>query len=163
MTVDPLDVVKSQLRKYEVRFFLEPERWLACAHGFKLIWHFVRFENASAASIPNDKHGVYFFAIRPDIPQHPLSHYVMYVGKADDMNFRARFKGYLTEKADPDGRPRMKDLLTLWEKHLWFCYAEVPNKSDIEPTEDVLIEAYVPPVNRRFKGLLSTAISAFMS
>ena len=80
----------------------------------------------------------------------------MYVGKA--VNLRKRFGDYLTRERME--RPKVVRLLEMYTGHIVFYYSTVDNK-DLEKTEEQLLDAFIPPCNSRFTGVVQRARGAF--
>lgn len=139
---------------------LSPIQWNNYKHSETLDWHYVQFNSTEVNSIPDDEMGIYTFVVCPSIANHPCS-YLLYVGKAERQSLRKRVKQYLYEKKNPKGRPPVQDMLIDWESHLWICYATVDESINISDLERALIEAFVPPINQKFDGLLGRAKRAF--
>jgi len=128
-------------------FSISPRNWGKFPRlPFPISWQPVPFDAASIGSIPSKSHGVYTFVIDPRVCSHPKNSFVAYVGKADRMTIRARFKTYLRDK-EKLKRPQITYLLGKYYKHLEFCFLEVPSSHSIEHVEDSLIEALDPPFN----------------
>jgi hypothetical protein len=77
-----------------------------------------------------------------------------------DQFFRDRFRQYLQERAvgDASRRVHVTQMLMKWEGFLWFCYAAIADQEAIEPAEDALLAAYLPPCNRRFPATVDLEI-----
>ena len=80
----------------------------------------------------------------------------MYVGKAT--NLRKRFGDYLT--IERTKRAKVARLLEMYTGHIVFYYSTVDNE-DLETTEEQLLNAFVPPCNSRFTGIVQRAQGAF--
>ena len=116
------------------------------------------FSNASAKAIPNKQHGLYSFVLCPNIAAHPKNHVVLYVGKADKTTLRQRFRHYLQEMKKVK-RPHICYALTKYEDYLEFCYTVVANQDDIDPGEDALLIALMPPFNDKFPASVAQIIA----
>jgi hypothetical protein len=137
------------------RMLLYPVQWKNYVSPLKnqLSWTPLPFGEASRPRIPNDRGGVYSFVVCPRIEQHPFCSYLLYVGKAD--NFRNRYNDYLRDfkqEAIRTEQPHLTVMLQKWEEYLLFCFAPIEETDLIEETEDRLIQAYLPPTNKRIKG-----------
>jgi hypothetical protein len=134
----------------EDRFILCPKHWTGYKNPASLTWTSVRFTEANATSVPDNKMGIYSFVAIPGIAQHPACHYLLYIGMVATSDFRTRYRSYLKERTKSKPRDHIVMMLERWQKHLWFYYAEVSGKAIIEALEDDLIVAYLPPVNREW-------------
>ncbi|HZH31871.1 MAG TPA: hypothetical protein VEY11_13990 [Pyrinomonadaceae bacterium] len=161
----PHDLVKdtlAELREYNIsRLVLSPNRWKACNLKISLKWRVVKFDKTHKSKIPLDKQGVYTFVVKPGIANHPECSYLLYVGKTERQGLRTRFLQYFGETKKPTGRPYIKEMIRLWNKHLWFCYATIDDVKKIGDIENKLIEAYVPPMNEDFQGVVGKAMKAW--
>ena len=54
----------------------------------------LQFNDSSTPLVPDNLIGVYSFVVEPGIANHDLG-YLLYIGKTDKQDFRARFKQYL--------------------------------------------------------------------
>lgn len=146
------------------RMLLYPVQWKKYKSPLKkkLAWTALPFDEASRTSIPNDKGGVYSFVVCPHIEQHPLCSYLLYVGKA--VNFRERYNTYLRsfgEEAIRTEQPHVTVMLQKWGEYLMFCYAPIEEMNLIEETESRLIQAYLPPTNKRIDGDIGIEVRMF--
>lgn len=148
---------EKDFKYYNVkRFILHPGQWTQFSlHPAVLNWSGIRFTASNAARVPNDERGVYSFVVQPNIAAHPSVKYLMYIGMTDKQDFRARYRQYLREPAQPKRREHVAELLEKWPKHLWFYYAPLTSQ-DITAIEDELLAAFVPPHNRDFPAAIST-------
>lgn len=155
-----VQTVLADLKKYNIaRFVLSPTHWSSC-QTTTLSWHTVKFDRSQKKNIPQLK-GVYTFVLKPGIVNHPECAYLLYVGMTDRQNLRARFWQYFREKDDPKGREPVKAMLNLWEDYLWFCYAPINDVGQIGSIEAELIDAFVPPINQDYPGILAKAVKAW--
>jgi hypothetical protein len=150
------------LKKYNIdRWVISPERWMAYADSTPLSWTAVRFDKLEQNLVPDDKCGVYSFIVKPGIADHPQCAYLLYVGKAQDQSLRRRFAQYFHERNASKGRPKIQKMLTLWQHHLWFCYAPIDDTSRIHNVELKLIGAFLPPMNDEFPAEIKKAMKAW--
>jgi hypothetical protein len=136
-----------------------PRRWQEFnpPTGINWKWKSVPFVESAAAKVPNDEHGIYSFVLCPNIAKHPKNHFVLYVGKADKMTLRQRFKSYFHEMKKIK-RPAICYHLNQYEGYLEFCFTPVTNQQEIEPGEDALLLALLPPCNSDFPAEVSQVI-----
>lgn len=139
---------------------LFPDAWARCKLPLKLSWELLPFSAAHLPRVPDDKRGVYSFVVQPGIADHPACSYLLYVGQTG-RNFRARYREYLREQAQGENsrRPHVSGMLNKWKDHLWFCFAHIEDATVIVPTEDALLEAYLPPTNVELPGRLRNRIA----
>ena len=72
---------------------------------------------------------------------------LFYVGKTNRTLFK-RFEEYIKEKKG-EGKPRKKvyKMLNQYDGHLYFYYTEISTKSEVDVTEEILLNVFVPHVN----------------
>lgn len=151
-----VDPSKLTLADFHVkRLLLSPPQWKKYASPLKdsLKWTSIPFGPASTTKVPIDRGGVYSFVVAPEIANHPFCHYLLYVGKAN--KFRSRYNKYLADfrkEAIRTDQPHVTAMLQKWEKNLLYCFAPIDEVHLIEETEMRLIQAYLPPTNKRIDG-----------
>jgi hypothetical protein len=163
-TEETLEAIEADFGKYHVkRVILSPTRWKRYNNKTPLNWSVVKYEKHQKQKVPNDKGGVYTFVVTPNVGNHPYCSFIMYVGKTEKQTLQQRFMQYFQEEKRPKGgRPHVKSMLKKWQGYVWFCFAPIDDEGRIESVENDLISAFVPPVNRVYKGLLKEAIAAWM-
>lgn len=87
----------------------------------------------------------------------------MYIGKAEDQSLRQRFKQYFAHRTDTTRRPHISKMLLSWPDNLWFYFAAINDHSKIDDTEQALLNAYIPPVNRRYHGIVKRQVEQLFS
>lgn len=137
----------SRFQEHTYKFILDPVRWSSLALPYVLNWNTVPFTRASVTTIPDDQVGVYTFVVVPGIANHASCGYLMYVGQTTRQSLRRRFQQYLREQRIKKGRVSVLDMMALFPSHLWFCYAPLPQTTQILQIEADLIRAFVPPIN----------------
>ncbi|MCB9610589.1 MAG: hypothetical protein H6716_28630 [Polyangiaceae bacterium] len=152
----------NRLRGFELkRVILSAEQWKACSLS-SLDWISVQVCKTEPKNIPKDARGIYTFTVDPNLVGHPRCSYMLYVGKAGgEGGFRSRYYSYRAEFAKGDSaRPLVNRMINLWYEYLWFSYAVVED-SAIDSTEDQLLSAYLPPINKEFPADVGAAMKAF--
>lgn len=113
-----------------------------------LDWQSMKF-NAANPNLPQQQ-GVYAFSISIQSGNLPTNSYILYVGKAGDTNskntIKKRYRDYVRE-ARVQSRPKIHRMLNLWENHLTYHYAEVPNGTSTGAIEEQLTTIFIPPYN----------------
>jgi excinuclease UvrABC nuclease subunit len=87
----------------------------------------------------------------------------MYVGKAEKQSLRARFEQYFEHLTETSRRTNISKMLRLWRNHLWFYYAPVADITKIDGTEQALLNAFLPPFNRRYRGMVAKQLRHLFS
>src|SRR4051794_5840515 len=107
--------LSDELRGFEVkRLILSPKQWGNLAlPSAPLTWTVTQVSKTTPANIPKQKKGVYTFVVQPNIADHPLCAYLLYVGKAAGQEgFRSRYRAYLAERTQLDSdRPRVNRMV----------------------------------------------------
>lgn len=149
MPVNDLIIELDQIKAHEETFVLWPELWqkYTKSHGFSFDWEENQFLASEVGNIPSAP-GLYTFVIQPHIANHPSCSYLMYLGKTK-RTLRKRFREYFREKRRESGRPLIVKLLNKYPDNLCFCYTIVENSSLLTEMEKALLDAFLPPCNRR--------------
>jgi hypothetical protein len=162
MRYDLLDIksMAVHLREHAERVVLSPDLWDACKLSVSLNWTVIKYDKSEKDKLP-DKAGVYTFVVKPGIVNHPECAYILYVGKTDRQTLKRRFLQYFSEEIKDSGRVHIRIMLDRWKGHLWYCFAPIDDVSVIDDVEDALRNAFVPPMNKEFKGIIGAARKAF--
>jgi hypothetical protein len=141
------------------RVIFWPKKWNVFNPPKDIIWKWksVPFSCTNETKVPNDKHGLYSFVICPQIAKHPHYNLVLYIGKAEDMTLRARFKSYFQDMKRVK-RPPICYHLNKYSGFINFCFTPVSNRDDIKQGEDSLLSAFLPPCNTDFPAEVSEII-----
>jgi hypothetical protein len=137
-------------------FILSPKQWKQFTFATQLNWKSQPFTKNSITIIPECR-GVYAHSISVGIPNMPPTNYITYVGLVGDQkkvgpagakrNLRQRFQEYLKESVKL-GRPLVWDMLSEYDGHMLFHYAEIPDYSiSLHQIETALLDALLPPCN----------------
>jgi hypothetical protein len=153
----------DELKVWEQRFTLSPNRWNSAKIAVNLKWLYVPFDEQSLNDVPKTR-GLYAFVIAHRQTYFPPHGYIMYVGitgdKAANRSLRIRFKDYLDER-DAGGRPKIVNILNKYRDNILFYYAELPDRSQsLKSIEDEMLSALIPPCNEAFSGEIKKAIKA---
>jgi hypothetical protein len=159
MSVVDLIEKQDQLIAHRYTFFLWPQKWSAYNLSDQFDWEIHPFQPDQVENIPSEP-GVYSFVIQPGIASHPYCLYLMYIGKTN-RTLRERFREYLREREDPDGRPKIVRLLNKYQGYTHFCCSAIEKKERIGDIEDALINALLPPCNDQFPAEVRRTIGAF--
>lgn len=116
-----------------------------------LIWTSIKYGDKEIAKVPDDRRGVYAFALCEQSPVLPPHGYVLYIGIAgarkSNRSLRARYKDYLNENLILK-RSRIAHMIGNWHKVLRFYFVPVENNfpsADLEKLEKQLNTALMPP------------------
>lgn len=139
--------------RYRQEFILSPSQ----LSGFDyppdaLEWSSIPYGNELISEIPDDKRGIYAFAICSHGSSLPPHCYVLYIGIAgrkSNRSLRDRYKDYLNAKKIIK-RERIARMIGSWRSVLRFYYAPVePSMSseELEELEKQLNGALLPPMS----------------
>jgi len=164
MAKDLYDLIPSvdEAKTYTIAFTIWPKLWKKYQRKLptRFKWLSYPFNSRSKGSVP-EKAGIYTFVVKPNIAQHCCS-YLMYVGVTVDQTLRQRFAQYLREKSSPSGRLQIRWLFKKYShENLSFCCATLPKTINLEKIEKYLIDAFLPPFNRRIPGEVGKIKRAF--
>lgn len=139
---------EAKLQSHIKSFFLYPDFWADSKKKLilSLKWSRIRFDERNKGKIPKTK-GVYAFVLVPSYNNFLESRYLFYVGKTNRTLFK-RFEEYIKEKKG-EGKPRKKvfKMLNQYDGHLYFYYTEIISKIDVDITEELLLNVFVPHIN----------------
>lgn len=152
------------LREHRVdRFILYPKHWEAFTSPTPLSWSRVKFDAAHVLSVPDNERGVYTFVAEPGIASHPSCSYLLYAGMVEDSDFRTRFRSYLSEPTKKKPREHVLYMIHRWKPYLWFYYCQLPPSVKSEMVEDLLLSAFLPPVNRKWPAKIRDVMKMVFS
>lgn len=138
----------AYISKYRREFVLCPAFLNTKDELPQLDWHTVKFAE-EGVTLPN-RQGVYAFSVNAVHGNLPTNSYILYVGKAGDVTtsntIRARYSNYIREKR-VQTRASIHRMLNLWDGHLYYHYAEVPEGVSTGDIEKQLTTIFIPPYN----------------
>jgi len=142
-------------KKYKgelAEFFMDLKSWRRFKTRHTLDWQKIRFGEAHHSSVPEER-GIYVFTVELSPTKLPGHGYILYVGitGADSAaNLYKRYAQYLGHLKNQDGRPAVYFMLDNWADDLFFNFVTLPNtKVDLAKIEKSIINAVIPPVNKR--------------
>lgn len=148
--VDFVNQAHDEIGKFKVEVTLSPHKLMANDYCMdKLEWDSVPYGEAEIEDIPDDKRGVYAFAICHQSEMLPPHGYILYIGIAGrDSNrpLRARYKDYLNDKKVLK-RERIARMIGTWHEVLRFFFAPVDDdvtSEDLKALEKQLNTALLP-------------------
>lgn len=142
----------SEAGLHSFTFTLWPQQWATYSASHQ--WQLTRLDISKRDSVP-DSPGIYTLLVRPEVADHPVCSYMMYVGKT--VSLRRRFGEYLNKERKPSGRPKIFLFLDMYPNNVWFCSTLVQSSS-LNLVESGLRDAYLPPLNDQFAGELSPIV-----
>lgn len=149
--VDFATQASEEIGKHMVPVTLSPQKMTAGGYDVEALeWESVNYGEADLEKVPDDKRGVYAFAVCQDSNVLPPHAYILYIGIAgrdSDRPLRARYKDYLNEKIVLK-RSRIARMIGTWHEVLQFCFAPVEDdfsSDDLKKLEMQLNTALMPP------------------
>ena len=149
--VDFANAAAADIAKYEVSFILNEGNILAGGQDFAaLAWDSIRYGPDELERVPNDKRGVYAFAVcQPSdvLPPHGYILYIGIAGRKSNRPLRQRYRDYLNAKKVIK-RERIARMIGTWHETLRFYFAPVDDDFSSEQLtllERQLNTALIPP------------------
>ncbi len=150
-TIDFADRVHNEIGRYRVEFTLSPQRLTTTDYIVSsLTWYSINYGSEEIDHVPNDKRGIYAFAIFHPSDVLPIHGYILYIGiagKNSNRSLRERYRDYLTD-SKIRSRAQIRRMIGDWHQVLKFLYA--PVEDDVSSDELIRIEtqfntALMPP------------------
>lgn len=148
---DFADEADAEIGKYRVELTLSPSKL-----GFNpyvvpnLTWQSIKYGEAELHLVPDDKRGIYAFAIcEPNavLPPHGYILYIGIAGRNSTRSLRDRYKDYLNARKVMK-RSRIAYMIGTWHEVLRFFFVPVDDamtSDDLETLEKQLNTALLPP------------------
>lgn len=140
-----------ELNRYRVEMTLSPQNMSATNYAIpKLKWSWISYGKENIEKVPDNKRGIYAFAVNQQNDIVPPHNYIMYIGIAGrkaNRSLRERYRDYLTESKIKK-RAKIARMIIDWEPVLKFYYAPVEDhvsSDDLIDTERKLNTALMPP------------------
>jgi len=149
--VDFAQQANEEVGRFRLNIMLSPQNLRAknyCVPA--LAWRSVKYGEAEASQVPNNRRGVYAFVLCENNSVLPPHGYVLYIGIAgrkSKRSLRQRYKDYLNEKKVIK-RERIAFMIGTWHSVLRFFYVTVDDamsSDDLETLEKQLNTALMPP------------------
>ena len=141
------------IAQFKLEFILPSDRLIDENYPLaELEWHSVPYGADNLGAVPDDRRGIYAFAICKESVVLPPHCYVLYIGIAgrkSDRSLRARYSDYLNAKKILK-RDRIARMIGTWRSVLRFYYAPVDNdvtSEQLEELERELNGTLLPPLS----------------
>lgn len=144
----------KEVGRFRLNFSLSPECLLTDTFEVpELDWQSVAYMDANGIDeVPDDRRGIYAFAICVDGVVLPHNSYVLYIGIAgrkSNRSLKARYKDYFSiSKVLP--RPKVAMMISKWRTVLRFYYAAIDDditSDQLVALEEQLNGALMPPMS----------------
>ena len=154
--VDFAKAVHEEIGRYAVQsIILNPDRLLN--EDFvvpNLEWQTIQFETGDIQQVPDDKRGIYAFAVRLESQVLPPHGYILYMGMAgrrSSRSLRERYQDYLYPKRVLK-RGGVAVMMGNWRQVLQFIFSPVDDSvstEDLQLLEVQLNTALIPPYSEQ--------------
>ena len=151
LPTDFANKVANEIGKYTVSVTLSPEKMMSGNYVIPtLSWESICFGDEELDRVPNDKRGIYAFAVCHKDEVLPPHGYVLYIGIAgrnSERPLRDRYRDYLNVKKVMK-RAGIALMIGTWKQVLRFYFAPVGDEvssEDLIALEQQLITALMPP------------------
>lgn len=138
--------------KYRQEFILSPEQIAGFNYPADVLeWRSIPYGEDEIDEVPNDRRGVYAFAVCTNGTALPPHCYVLYIGIAgrkSNRSLRERYRDYLNARKILK-RERIARMIGCWRSILRFYYAPVDpamSSEELEELEKQLNGALLPPM-----------------
>ena len=118
-----------------------------------LDWDSISYGEKELERVPNDKRGIYAFAVCHENDVLPPHGYVLYIGIAgrdSDRSLRERYREYLNERKVIK-RAGIARMIGHWHQVLRFYFAPIDDdvsSEDLKQMEQQLNSAFMPPFSK---------------
>ena len=143
--------VANEIGKFTVSVTLSPEKMMSGDYAIPtLSWESICFGDEELDRVPDDKRGIYAFAVCHNDEVLPPHGYILYIGIAgrdSERPLRERYKDYLNVKKVMK-RDRIALMIGTWHQVLRFFFAPVGDEvssEDLKVLEQQLNTALMPP------------------
>ncbi len=152
LLVDFVNEATEEIAKYQVEFTLSSPNMRVNQYVVPFLkWDSISYGDAEICKVPNDKRGIYAFAIcqlSDVLPPHGYILYVGIAGRDSKRSLRERYKDYLNEKKVIKSSPRIARMIGTWHDVLRFFFAPVSDDvsaDDLKKLEKELNSVLIPP------------------
>ncbi len=149
--IDFANQATNQIAKFQFTATLSPETLMTEGYGIAALhWSSISYGEAGLTQVPDDKRGIYAFAICHNSNVLPPHGYILYIGIAgrdSTRSLRERYKDYLNEKSVIK-RSKIARMIGTWHEVLQFFFAPVDDdfsSDDLKSLEQQLNTALMPP------------------
>jgi hypothetical protein len=141
----------DEIQKYTIAMILSPDKLMTTQYAVSpLTWDVIEYGEKDVLKVPDNKRGIYAFAVHHASSVLPPHGYVMYIGIAgrnSKRSLRARYRDYLNPRLILK-RPKIARMIGHWEPVLKFFFAAVDDSvsaKDLLTIESQLNTALMPP------------------
>lgn len=149
--IDFVNQATEEFARYRVPITLAPERLQSDDYNLDcLVWNSIPYGDAELEQVPDNRRGLYAFAVHESNEILPPHGYVLYIGIAgedSDRPLRDRYRDYLNAKKVIK-RARIARMIGTWHSVLRFYFAPVEDtvsSDELKDMETKLNDALLPP------------------
>ena len=149
--IDFANEATTEIAKFTVPVIMSPDKMMTGQYAVPtLVWESVSYGDEELDKIPNDRRGVYAFAVCHNDSVLPPHGYILYIGIAGRNSkrpLRERYKDYLNERKVKK-RVRIARMIGTWHPVLRFFFAPVGDEvsnEQLKTLEQQLNTALMPP------------------
>jgi hypothetical protein len=148
---DFVSKASEDIKRYSIEIILAPPKMMSSQYALNALhWDCIEYGDKDIDKVPDDKRGIYAFAVQQTNAVLPPHCYVMYIGIAgrnSTRSLRARYREYLNPTTILK-RPKIARMIVDWEPVLKFYFATVDHTVSSQTLEDIeeqLNTALMPP------------------
>lgn len=149
--IDFANDASNEIGKYILQITLPPAKIIADDYPIAdLVWGSIKYGAEDVENIPDDKRGIYAFAICHENEILPPHGYILYIGIAgrdSERSLRDRYTDYLNVRKVMK-RARIARMIGHWHEVLRFFYAPISDdisSKELQELEKKLNSALLPP------------------
>ncbi len=149
--IDFADEAAAEIGKFRITVTLSSDKMMATQYIIPdLAWNSISYGTEEIDKVPDNRRGVYAFAICENNDVLPPHGYVLYIGitgRDSERSLRDRYKDYLNEKKVRK-RVQITRMIGTWHQVLRFFFAPVGDEissDDLKTLEKQLNTALMPP------------------
>lgn len=162
MTPSPVDQLNdiAVTKDHVVEMVFLPSAWSKAANSNRA-WTSVPFPPVPRNQVPTQP-GVYAFVVTPDLFDLDAASGLFYVGKATNLN--SRIGEYIREIGGDlykSKRPHVWKMVNRWNGSLRYFFTVTQDVVEAEALEEEMIDAFLPPFNKRLGATMSVKTRAF--
>ena len=153
--IDFANEANDEIGKYMVNVILSPKKMMSSEYDFtSLDWKSIRYGKEELEQVPDDKRGLYAFAVcHPSdiLPPHGYVLYIGIAGRKSQRSLRKRYQDYLN-RSKILKRKGIARMIGHWHDVLRFYYVPVDkdvSSEELEKLERQLNTALIPPFSKR--------------
>lgn len=147
-------------KDHVVEMMFLPSAWQAATNTSRT-WTSLDFPPQPRGLVPAQP-GVYAFVVTPDLFDLDSASGLFYVGKATSLRSRiGEYIGEVDSDLNASKRPHVWKMVNRWNGSLKYFYTVTGDVAEAEALETQMIDALLPPFNRKLGATMSVKTRAF--